>query len=257
MTSPIAKTTNPLLIGLDLSVLKDADKAIKERVTASNLEPLPELILDDETKADLITFCEAWFWTDKRFPTKDEIKQRFDFTDRELVYYTSEIEEPLKNRTGQVLNLFPSPVKIEVPGFKLDPLFALAVTEILNVGDKKSNAAKLKAIGLTTRQWQALLAVPENRNYFKNRMNEVFGETTEFNAKLSIAKLVETGDLAGIKYYHEFTGLHKQGSETSLNLAFILGRVMEILAQYVSPEILGNIADQIDTVIEVKELESA
>ena len=55
----------------------------------------------------------------------------------------------------------------------------------------------------------------------------------------------------------EFTGLHKPENETNMNLVIILGRLMEVLSRFVTPEVMAQIADEIETVIDIKEIEKS
>lgn len=229
----------------------------KPSSSIQTLENEEEEILeyDEQLKNEIITFIESVYWLSKKAPLPQEIIERFELDGlTELKVYYEVIEEPLKNRGVKLQPLYP-PVKTKRSEFEIDPVFGLAVTIICDTADKRSTSAKLKAIGLTTKQWQALLRKPEHDDYFQKRLNEAFGQT-EQNAKLSLAKNVEAGDLPSIKYYHEFTGKYRPNNETALNLAFLLGRLMEILAKRIEPGLLAEIADEIDTVLEIKELES-
>lgn len=209
---------------------------------------------DEDLKNDILTYYESMFWLNSSVPTHADVKERFELTDKEFETYYNLVEEPLKNRGVKLPPLHP-PVKNRRGGSELDPFFAMACSLICDTADKRSTAAKLKSLGLTTKQWQALLRQPGHADYFQKRLNIAFGDT-EHAAKLSLAKNVESGDLQSIKYYHEFTGKYKPQNETNLNLVFLLGRLMEILSKRIDPAVLAEIADEIETVIDIKEIES-
>ena len=253
MDSPIAKSTNPLLGSLDLD---DVEKLLKFPIEKS-FAPTPKKFsegFDESLKDEILTFVDAWFWTNKELPSRALIVDRFNLSQVDYEMYITSFNEALKNRLGLELQLNPLPVRVDLGFPKLDPLFVMACNMICDVADKKTTAAKLKAVNLTTRQWQAMLVIPMHKEYFERRLESVFGENTKHAAKLAIARNVEAGDLPSIRYFHEFTGEFKPHQETTLNLAFLLGRVMEVLARFVSPEVMNQIANEIDTVLEVKEL---
>jgi hypothetical protein len=69
---------------------------------------------------------------------------------------------------------------------------------------------------------------------------------------LALARNVDNGDLQSIKYFNELTGRYRGNDETVVNLMVLLGRMMEVLAKHVEPQILAAIADELDNVIDVQ-----
>lgn len=237
------QTSNPLV---------EASRNLVSTIDDAGLDEKPDY--DEELKNDILTYYESMFWLNSSVPSHSDVKERFELSDKEFETYYDLVQEPLKNRGVKLGPLHP-PVKKKRGEIGIDPFFAMACTLICDTADKRSTAAKLKTLGLTTKQWQALLRVPGNNEYFQKRLNIAFGDT-ENSAKLALAKNVESGDLQSIKYYHEFTGKFRPQNETNLNLVFLLGRLMEILSKRIDPAVLAEIADEIETIIDVKELES-
>jgi hypothetical protein len=121
----------------------------------------------------------------------------------------------------------------------------LAVGLIVNVHDKRAVAAKLKEANLTTKQWTNLLRVQENRDYFQSRLNEIFDEDAQSDAKVALHKLIVAGDLQAIKHFHELQNIYRPQANAQQNLLVALQGIMEILAKYVSPLILSQVANDI------------
>jgi len=236
--------TNPLL-NIDLGL------------PSSNTLDIPDLEIenDQDLQNQIITFYEARFWLESKIPTKEEVRNRFNLSSREYENYYDSISEPLENRLGIKLKPLKttSPVKDRGPEFELDPVFTVACSIICDTADKRATAAKLKQLGLSTKQWQALLTIPAHKIYFEKKLDLAFGGI-ESSAKLALGKNVEAGDLQSIKYYMEYSGKYRPASDNLINIAFLLGRLMEVLSQYVTPEELSKIADEFDSVLTVKEL---
>lgn len=243
-------TDNPLLNLSNFSLSSSSTSSL-------DIPPnLPEEV--DETYLDVLTFYETRFWLTATLPNNEEVKNRFSLSQRVFDNYYDRLVEPLKNRLGLELkprstfNLDTGAVKISGPEADLDPLFVMATSIICDTADKRTTAAKLKQLGMTTKQWQGQIKLPAQRAYFEKRLAESF-DNVELSAKLSLSKNVEAGDLQSIKYYHEYTGKYRPQNDTTLNLVFLMGRMMEILSKFLSPEQLSLVADEIDNVLEVKE----
>lgn len=133
--------------------------------------------------------------------------------------------------------------------------FINAANLILDHGDRRSRQAKLKSIGVTTRQWNMWLKIPSCRRYFEKEVDEVFKVITPIDSKQSLSRAVEAGDLNAIKYFNEFNGTYRPGQESLLNLAAILAKIMEILVKYVDPQVMPQLANELDHVIEAESRE--
>lgn len=222
-----------------------------------SLSDEPSEKLDEDLRQAILTYIDSNYWLAEDIPNKAEICNRFDLTLKELEPYYEAVIEPLGNR-GIKLPSFHPPVKIRKgldKEFEPDPLFVLATSIITDTIDKRSTAAKLKGLSLTSKQWQALLKIPGHKEYFEKRLNLAFNDTHQ-TSLLSLSKNVEAGDLQSIKYFHEFTGKYRPQTETVINLSIIIGRLMEILSKRLSPEDLNQIADEFDSVLNIKELEN-
>jgi hypothetical protein len=128
----------------------------------------------------------------------------------------------------------------------IDPKFAWAVSLIVNTHDKRTIPAKLKESGLSSKEWQALLRRKRYHEYFQSRLDEVFDQDVKNDAKISLTRLVNNGDLQAIKYYNELTNIYRpEQNDPNKMIAIVLTAVMEILATHVSGDILSKIAAEI------------
>ncbi|MET0786342.1 MAG: hypothetical protein ABWY25_06510, partial [Paenisporosarcina sp.] len=149
----------------------------------------------------------------------------------------AELEEVLINRG---LPTYDSPTN------RIDSNFALAVTLICDISDKRTKAAKLKDAGLTTRQWTGFLKRNSHYNYFQERLNKVWNDEVEPNAKLAISRAVEAGDLQAVKYFHEYTDRYRPQDQQIVNLQLIISGLLEILARHLSKELLQIVATELE-----------
>lgn len=197
------------------------------------------------------TYIETFYWEHNRYPTLDEVIAYSNWSQAQLELISEPINKQLQNRGHPPFNF---KTKKKVVRKELDPKFVAACVVVCDPHNKASLAAKLKLAGLKTTEWQVLLNDPMNQKYFQRRMAKVF-EGAEESAKLSLVKNIEAADLQSIKYYHEMTGIYRPNTETLLNMGVLLSQLMEILAKFVSKEILLQVADQFERVITAQAVE--
>ena len=196
----------------------------------------------------LITFYELQYWKDGTWPDKETVKSVFKFNEQEWQNQVREIISPLSNRGLPSEEILPPPPVKENVAEIFDPMFVLACNAICDTFDKRTLAAKLKGIEMSTAKWKAYLKKPRYREYFEKRWKESF-QDVELSAEMSLARNVEAGDLQSVKYYYELTGKYRPNDITIMNLGVIIGRLMEILAARLAPDVLSEIADEMDKVI--------
>lgn len=152
----------------------------------------------------------------------------------------SELQEKLDN------NGLPAFELSDLTRNGLDPTFVIACNLVCDFSDKRGLASKLKDVECTTRHWNAWLNKSANREYLRARMDRVFDDNLEVNARISIGRLVESGDLGAIKFYYELTHKYRPQDAQIANLNMMMVTLMEVLAKYVTADILSKIADEID-----------
>ena len=235
---------------MDLSNLLDNLKAAKAE---QDKAPVEEDVYIDKSdlRKEVITYLEVEFWLKGDFPTELQILEQYSSAvEKQAVLKILRSEDLVKALNNRGLPNYEN--RSSVRGFH--PEAVIAANMIADIYDKRSIGAKLKSLGLNTRQWQGFLKNRDFKAYFTQLVNSRFDEDVSTIAKVGLGKLVENADLNAIKYFHELTGEYRPHNEEVIQLHMIIARMMEILAEFVTPEILGQIANKLDTVIEVKEL---
>lgn len=131
----------------------------------------------------------------------------------------------------------------------LDSLMQKAVIRLVcDYHDRRTLAAKLKSLGLTTQNYRDMLDDQTFVEQLDKELQKRY-KNLDKDAKLALASLVTGGDLNAIKYFHEFSGLYRPQNETVINLTLILARLMEVLVKYLPPEQLELVANEIETTV--------
>ena len=198
-----------------------------------------ELNLDKELLKQLVTQIEARYWLIGEYPDGQTINNLYDLDFTTLKVYLPSINKALAKRELPTYDPFKRPKE------ELDPEFVVAVNFLVDISDKRSKAVKLKAVGLTTQRFNVLLKNRLNRTYYESRAEEAFNNVAPV-AKTSLGKLVDSGDLQAIKYYHEFTNIHDPNKELNLNLNKLISLFMEVLIKHVSPQVIDVISQEFD-----------
>lgn len=220
-------------------------------------------------KERLITKLNAMYFIQEVYPPKEELMKYFELTPKDFIDIINDSQSALEARGLPPYEDLPNlkPLEKTAPqgavGKKrseleeLDPMFVMAVELILDIGDKRSKAQKLKDLGMTTKRFEALRVQKKHEKYFKDRLAQIW-PNVEDSAKIALMKNVESGDLQSIKYWAEWSGAYRPNQDLLLNTTILIGRVMEILVKHVDPKILADVAAELDNVINVtgRELES-
>ena len=232
------------ILNIDIEKLKEeyAPK-IKAQETENKTHRLSFGIIPRNLKTEVIDFLEKIYNQNGKFPGTRSLDTHIKSlgyhapTDWNEYLADAELEEVLLNRG---LPTYDSP-----PG-RIDSNFALAVTLICDISDKRTKAAKLKDAGLSTRQWTGFLKRRSHYNYFAERLNRVWNDEVEPNAKLAISRAVEAGDLSAVKYFHEYTDRYRPQDQQIVNLQLIITGLLEILAKHLSKELLQTVASELE-----------
>ena len=219
-------------------------KADVHKENGSKVHRLSFGIIPRNLKTEVIDFLQNVYNTNGKFPSKSSLnthilhlgyKPPHQGWDEYLA--DAELEEVLINRG---LPTYDSPTN------RIDSNFALATTLICDISDKRTKAAKLKDAGLTTRQWTGFLKRRSHYNFFQSRLEKVWNDEVEPNAKLAISRAVEAGDLQAVKYFHEYTDRYRPQDQQIVNLQLIITGLLEILAKHLSKELLQTVASELE-----------
>lgn len=193
---------------------------------------------------ELGSWYEVEYWKTYSYPSLNEAMKFSGLNAVQINLIGEAINKQLDARGLPPVG-FSVPVKIKkVP----DPEFVAATALLQDLLDKRSTAAKLKSMGMSTRRFNALRAETINNNYWKSRVNINFKDA-EDTAKMSLIRNIESGDLPSIKHFHEVTGTYRPNQEILLNLGVLIGRLMEVLVQHVDAKILRVIGDEFDSIL--------
>jgi hypothetical protein len=200
-----------------------------------------ELSYSKETLHQVVTQIEARYWLIGEYPDGQAINELYELNFTVLKEMLPAVNAALTKRE------LPSwdPWNKTLARDELDPAFVIAVNKLVDVSDKRSRTVKLKEVGLTTTKFNILLKSRQNKAYYEARAEEAFGNVAPV-AKTSLGKLVESGDLQAIKYYHEFTGIHDPNKELNNNLNKLISLFFEVLVAHVDPKIVDTIAKEFD-----------
>jgi len=200
----------------------------------------PKLKLTD-FRREAITFVDTHFHKYKSLPAISDFQVHFENTPNLLPQgptawqdFFLSIQEALQNRGIPAY---------EMPLNYLEPNFVLAVSLICNPYDKRAIAAKLKEASLTTKQWTGFLRIENHQKYYRERLDSIFNEDMQNEAKLALSRLIQAGDLGAIKHYHELQNIYRP-NDVSL-IPTIIQAIMEILARNVSTEIISRVAAEL------------
>ena len=120
-----------------------------------------------------------------------------------------------------------------------------AANLLLDFSDNRSQAAKLKAIGVSTQRYTAWLRQPAFSGYLRERAEGLINNS-QHEAHTSLLRAVQNGRMDAIKYYNEVTGRYNPKDQEAINLTAILVKVVEILQIHVKePEVLRAVAKEL------------
>jgi hypothetical protein len=233
------------ILKIDMEALKQqyAPKIKQQEPPSNKSHRLSFGIIPRNLKTEVIDYLERVYNTNGKFPGVRSLDTHIKSLgyrppdDWQVYLSDAELEEVLLNRG---LPTYDSPPN------RIDSNFALATTLICDISDKRTKAAKLKDAGLTTRQWTGFLKRRSHYNYFQERLNRVWNDEVEPNAKLAISRAVESGDLQAVKYFHEYTDRYRPQDQQIVNLSLIISGLLEILAKHLNKELLQTVATELE-----------
>ena len=233
------------ILNIDIEALKkEYAPKVKEPPSEQKSHRLSFGIIPRNLKTEVIDYLEKIYNQNGKFPGVRSLDSHIKSLgykppiDWQEYLSDAELEEVLLNRG---LPTYDSPPN------RIDSNFSLAVTLICDISDKRTKAAKLKDAGLTTRQWTGFLKRRSHYNYFQDRLQRVWNDEVEPNAKLAISRAVEAGDLSAVKYFHEYTDRYRPQDQQVINLQLIITGLLEILAKHLSKELLQTVASELES----------
>lgn len=191
----------------------------------------------------ILSWIEQVWYKTGTLPSTEAICDEFHISKRKLAGHTRKNQW----KSSWEARGLPNPNLHRQQAITLSPKQLMVANVILNEHDRTALKRKLEMVGLSTAQFQSWMADPTFFNYLRSETDRRFKNTDIF-AHQSLSRLVMDGDLNAIKYYFDITNRHTTQAD-SLNFSSILARLMEVLARYVTPGVLSQIADDLDEIM--------
>lgn len=120
---------------------------------------------------------------------------------------------------------------------RFSPSQIAVVVVLTDFYDQRSDQAKLRALGVTTTQFNGWMRNKDFKAFFNGMSRKHFAESDHI-ARKGLISGMEKGDLAAIKYFNELTG----ESPEERNVQVLLSRIVEAIQLHVKdPAVLHKI----------------
>lgn len=209
--------------------------------------------VDDDLVRKLVTELNFRYLMKGGYPKLDELKEHVP----ELHDLGSEELQELFTKVNEILEEARDcpPYQISFKEMRIaDPHFVAACNLIFDVGDKRSLAAKLKDVGLTTRRFNNLLRIKLHRDYYQELIDKTLNVDVWDQGRLALANNVVNGDLPSIKYFAELQGKFVQQREFDPRvITYMMQSVLEVILRNTDSVTARKIADELEEVA-VKQL---
>lgn len=136
-----------------------------------------------------------------------------------------------------------------INGHVLTPLQLLTINTLLDGNDKRSNARKLKELGVPSRSFQAWQADPAFRSYFQSRVKNIIGPEGLPEIERALYERATAGDVSAAKFLLEYTGEYKSTPASSdFDSRTLVLKILEILQIRLAghPELLAAIGSDLN-----------
>lgn len=138
------------------------------------------------------------------------------------------------------------------PGKPSKPLSAeqlAAANLLLDFSDHRSQAAKLKSLGIPTTKYQNWLRIPAFQEYITYRAEYLLNSSTH-EAHTALLKNVQRGNQKAIEFLYEITGRYSRSTQSTQDLALLMVRLVEVIQRHVKdPETIRAIAQEFNEVL--------
>lgn len=122
---------------------------------------------------------------------------------------------------------------------------------IMNVSDRRSEAAKLRALGIPPATFYGWKRQKPFSDALRTQGEKLFGDT-QSQVHVALAKAAMDGDVNAIKYYNQVSGRFDTARTVEqLNVKFVMQKLLETIQTHVhDPVVLMAIAEDFATLIE-------
>jgi len=175
-----------------------------------------------ELERNLINFCEAEWFLKGSLPTPETLLDKFKLGPKRLNEILAK-DLVIKSFEGRGMPI--------VEGRDLPQEQIIAINEILNKTDTRSDKKKLQDLGISAQQWNGWKQSARFKEYYKKRVEAIFGDALP-DVHMALMDRAVNGDLGALKFYYEVTG-HYTGDGRAVDLKMILEQVFRIISIHV------------------------
>lgn len=124
-----------------------------------------------------------------------------------------------------------------------------AANLLLDFSDHRSQAAKLRSLGIPTTKYQNWLRIPAFQEYITYRAEYLLNNSTH-EAHTALLKNVQRGNQKAIEFLYEITGRYSRTSQSTQDLALLMVRLVEVIQRHVKdPETIRAIAFEFNEIL--------
>ena len=196
----------------------------------------------NENEYELVSYIEQEYLLSGSIPTKDVCLEKLSISSKKYddLWKREDFKNALMSR-GISQRLLEG---AEINGV-LTPKQMLAINTLLDINDTRSDAKKLKDLGIPTATYSGWQRDPAFRAYLHQRTELLFGDAlTEANRALY--DNVKRGDLGSMKQLWEMTGRWSSKPVSEMNIEWVLMKVIEVLQRHITdPSQLSAIAEEL------------
>lgn len=182
----------------------------------------------------------------------NDFEQRFHSTKSESdlirLKPTHEHEQRAEQRGMQ-------PIQSRSEAYTPDPKKPLSAEQLaaanllLDFSDHRSQAAKLRSLGIPTTKYQNWLRIPAFQEYITYRAEYLLNNSTH-EAHTALLKNVQRGNQKAIEFLYEITGRYSRTSQSTQDLALLMVRLVEVIQRHVKdPETIRAIAYEFNEIL--------
>lgn len=180
---------------------------------------------------------QVYFQTDK-FPSAQQVCKALALSEKEYnaAMRSKDFKQMLSDR-GLVM-------RDSGDGILTPEQLACANT-LLDFADTRSRKKKLSDLGITSQQYQAWLKDPAFQAYCRKRAEDLLPDSMH-EVHGALLDTAMRGDVSAMKLYYEMTGRYNPRQDATVDVQFLLVRVIEAIQKHVTdPAALTAIAEEI------------
>jgi len=157
--------------------------------------------------------------------------------------------EPTFSASMRGLGPNPDPIDELHPKYPLSAEQLAAVNVLLDFNDSRSQAAKLRSLGIPTVKYNNWLRNPHFQEYIRFRAEYLLNNTGH-EAHVALMRNIQRGNQRSIEYYNEMIGRYNPRIQEDRNITLILVRLVEVIQRHIKdPEVLRAIAADFNDIL--------